>query len=141
MPCNLLFLTFLVCDPVPHLEQRSAEALLACAFDALPLVGAVVSMLPAKEEVPAESRKLFRNLTAAYGAEGATLPGGAVGGGKGGEAVLVCDRELVMPTLAVRGARVEDNDDLAPLMEAQAAELRRTFGDFYLAELIEAQVT
>lgn len=32
---------------------------------------------------------------------------------------------------------MEDHDDLAPLMAAQAASLERTYGAFYLAELIE----
>jgi hypothetical protein len=52
--------------------------------------------------------------------------------------VLVCAREELVPTLAVRPACVQDHDDLAPLMAAQAASLQRTYGAFFLAELIEA---
>lgn len=52
--------------------------------------------------------------------------------------VLVCEREVLVPTLAVRKACVEDHDDLAPLMAAQAMSLQRTYGAFFLAELIEA---
>lgn len=51
--------------------------------------------------------------------------------------MLVCEREAILPTLAVRKACVEDHDDLAPLMAAQAARLERSYGAFYLAELIE----
>lgn len=51
--------------------------------------------------------------------------------------MLVCEREAILPTLAVRKACVEDHDDLAPLMAAQASSLERTYGAFYLAELIE----
>jgi len=138
-PSGLLFLTFFVVDPVPMFEKRAAEALMRCAFSTLPNVAAVVSTLPSREEAPAEGKPLFRSLTAAYGDKGVTLPGGAVGGAKGGEVVLVCERELVVPTLAVRSACVEDHDDLAPLMASQAESLAATFGAFYIAELIEAQ--
>lgn len=35
--------------------------------------------------------------------------------------------------------RVEDNDDLTPLFTSQNDTLKRTYGDYFLAELIEAQ--
>jgi hypothetical protein len=34
---------------------------------------------------------------------------------------------------------VNDNDDLAPLFNSYTDVLRSTYGDFYVAELIEAQ--
>ena len=34
---------------------------------------------------------------------------------------------------------VNDNDDLAPLLNSYTDVLRATYGDFYVAELIEAQ--
>lgn len=35
--------------------------------------------------------------------------------------------------------RVEDNDDLTPIFACQNDTLRETYGDYFLAELIEAQ--
>ena len=138
-PASLLFLTFLVADPTPMHEHRVVEQLMARAFATLPLTSFVVATLPAREEVPSDCGRHFRSLTAGYGEAGVELPGGAAGGAKGGEQVLLCERELVLPTLAVRRAVVEDHDDLAPVMAAQAAPLREAYGDFFLAELIEAQ--
>jgi hypothetical protein len=35
--------------------------------------------------------------------------------------------------------RVKDNDDLIPLLNSYTDLLKRTYGDFYIAEMIEAQ--
>ena len=35
--------------------------------------------------------------------------------------------------------RVEDTDDLVPIFNRQSDMLKRTYGDYFLAELIEAQ--
>jgi hypothetical protein len=34
---------------------------------------------------------------------------------------------------------VEDNDDLVPIFSRQSAMLSKTYGEYFLAELIEAQ--
>ena len=41
--------------------------------------------------------------------------------------------------LCIRRARMEDHDDLLPVLLAQNESLQLNFGDFYLANLIEAQ--
>ena len=48
-------------------------------------------------------------------------------------------RHKHVPVLHVRLAKPEDNDDLVPLFNAQSDHLRSTYGEFYIAELIEAQ--
>ncbi|CAM9236898.1 unnamed protein product, partial [Chrysoparadoxa australica] len=53
--------------------------------------------------------------------------------------VMVCDRNAYLPTLAVRPACVEDHDDLLPIFEAQSELLTDTYGEFFLADMIQAQ--
>ncbi|RLN88671.1 hypothetical protein BBJ28_00009095 [Nothophytophthora sp. Chile5] len=43
------------------------------------------------------------------------------------------------PCVHVRRARVEDHDDLEPILTAQAESVASTFGDYFLAELIHDQ--
>jgi len=55
------------------------------------------------------------------------------------ERLFVCQRHAHVPQLHIREARPEDNDDLAPLFTQQNKVLCETYGDYFLAELIEAQ--
>ncbi|CAM9474881.1 unnamed protein product, partial [Discosporangium mesarthrocarpum] len=57
----------------------------------------------------------------------------------GNPTVLFCDRMAFLPTLAVRTACVEDHDDLVPIFEAQSDLLSATYGEFFLADMIEMQ--
>uniref|UniRef100_A0A8C8S084 Cilia and flagella associated protein 61 n=1 Tax=Pelusios castaneus TaxID=367368 RepID=A0A8C8S084_9SAUR len=53
--------------------------------------------------------------------------------------LFVCHRHQHCPQLYIRKARVEDHDDLMPIFMHQNEILRETYGDYFLAELIEAQ--
>lgn len=53
--------------------------------------------------------------------------------------VYVTYREQHIPVLHIRDSDVHDNDDLIPLLNSYTDLLRATYGDFYVAELIEAQ--
>jgi len=53
--------------------------------------------------------------------------------------VYICERENIIPTLNVREACVEDNEDLLPIFDAQSEVLSEQYGDFFLAEMIEVQ--
>ncbi|KAG5451628.1 Cilia- and flagella-associated protein 61 [Clonorchis sinensis] len=53
--------------------------------------------------------------------------------------VSVARRHEVFPVLCSRMAIVEDNDDLVPLFNSQTDTLRKTYGNYYIAELVEAQ--
>ncbi|XP_012612815.2 cilia- and flagella-associated protein 61 [Microcebus murinus] len=54
--------------------------------------------------------------------------------------VYVCHRHNHYPQLYIRKARVEDNDDLMPVfMRYDTSILKETYGEYFLAELIEAQ--
>ena len=52
---------------------------------------------------------------------------------------LFASREDYVPTLNVRLAAVEDHDDIAPIFDSQSENIAASFGDFFLAELIEQQ--
>ncbi|XP_074649430.1 cilia- and flagella-associated protein 61-like [Tubulanus polymorphus] len=63
--------------------------------------------------------------------EGAPPPEGSV--------VFGCYRHDHAPVLYIRHARVQDHDDLTPIFNRQSDMLKKTYGDYFLAELIEAQ--
>uniref|UniRef100_A0A8C9P9R3 Cilia- and flagella-associated protein 61 N-terminal domain-containing protein n=1 Tax=Spermophilus dauricus TaxID=99837 RepID=A0A8C9P9R3_SPEDA len=54
-------------------------------------------------------------------------------------AVQICLRHNHYPQLHVRKARVEDHDDLMPIFMHYDTVLKETYGEYFLAELIEAQ--
>nr|VZI18323.1 unnamed protein product [Spirometra erinaceieuropaei] len=48
-------------------------------------------------------------------------------------------RDAFFPVLYARPARVNDNDDVQPIFESKTKVLSDTYGEFYSAELVEAQ--
>ncbi|XP_049724742.1 cilia- and flagella-associated protein 61 isoform X1 [Elephas maximus indicus] len=54
-------------------------------------------------------------------------------------AVYICHRHSHYPQLHIREARVEDHDDLMPIFMRYNTILKETYGEYFLAELIEAQ--
>lgn len=60
-------------------------------------------------------------------------------GHKGSSVLFVCKRHEHVPVLHIRQAFVEDHDDLTPIFNRQSEMLHNTYGDCFLAELIEAQ--
>ncbi|XP_026644285.1 cilia- and flagella-associated protein 61 [Microtus ochrogaster] len=54
-------------------------------------------------------------------------------------AVHICHRHDHYPQLHIRKARVEDHDDLMPIFMHYDSTLREIYGEYFLAELIEAQ--
>ncbi|CAO2578500.1 Cilia- and flagella-associated protein 61 [Lemmus lemmus] len=54
-------------------------------------------------------------------------------------AVHICHRHDHYPQLHIRKARVEDHDDLMPIFMHYDNTLREIYGEYFLAELIEAQ--
>lgn len=53
--------------------------------------------------------------------------------------VLACPKSAVVSGMRVRSARAEDYDDLMPIFSKQSDMLIARFGEFFLADLIEAQ--
>ena len=56
-----------------------------------------------------------------------------------GNVIFVCKRHEHVPVLHIRDAQVQDHDDLVPIFNRQSDMLNNTYGDYFLAELIEAQ--
>jgi hypothetical protein len=50
-----------------------------------------------------------------------------------------CHRKTFQPRLSLRGACVEDYDDLMPIFNLQSEVLTAMYGDFFLAEIIEVR--
>ena len=53
--------------------------------------------------------------------------------------VLYCPRSAIFPKLLVRDARMEDNDDLIPVLRDSNPLALEGQGDYFLADLIQAQ--
>ncbi|XP_069788463.1 cilia- and flagella-associated protein 61 isoform X6 [Narcine bancroftii] len=53
--------------------------------------------------------------------------------------VTVCYRKDYVPVLHIRKARIEDRDDITPIFNEMTDTLRTIYGEYFLAELIEAQ--
>lgn len=53
--------------------------------------------------------------------------------------VLTCRRSKVITPLRIRMARVEDHDNLAAVFDAQSEVVTEIYGEYFIAELIEAQ--
>lgn len=53
--------------------------------------------------------------------------------------VRVVERDALMGSYGTRLAQIEDFDDLSPIFEAQSDVLTQTYGEFFLAELIETR--
>uniref|UniRef100_UPI00398F1531 cilia- and flagella-associated protein 61 n=1 Tax=Pristiophorus japonicus TaxID=55135 RepID=UPI00398F1531 len=52
---------------------------------------------------------------------------------------FICYRKDYVPVLHIRKARIEDHDDVTPIFNEQTNMLRYIYGEYFLAELIEAQ--
>ena len=56
-----------------------------------------------------------------------------------GNVVFSCKRHEHVPVLHIRSAQVQDHDDLVPIFNRHSDMLNNTYGNYFLAELIESQ--
>ncbi|KAJ1459041.1 hypothetical protein M885DRAFT_460321 [Pelagophyceae sp. CCMP2097] len=141
---NTVFLEFCVTDAVRGRDALEEGTQFAMVH--LDHVDHVILVLSANEAVPAELADLFLPLQGESGAPLVAVDD-AVSASLDGEtkellaqsSLSKLARSRLVPTLAVRRAAVEDSDDLLPIFEAQSEIVTANFGDFFLAELIEAQ--
>ncbi|XP_072167121.1 cilia- and flagella-associated protein 61-like [Diadema setosum] len=125
-PLNTLFMHYFVAKPA--FAHGSAKEIIRTVFNAVPDIHFLYLVLPSGVfPEPA----LAQNFSAMEPKNGA----------KASESfsVFVCHRHDHCPVLFVRKARVEDHDDLTPIFNRQSDMLKTTYGDFFLAELIESQ--
>lgn len=101
------------------------RALLQGVFDLTADLDHLLLVLP-------ETSSTVDNLLSRY-----FVPAPIIAPGNG--AVFLCSRQNFVPTLYVRSARVEDQDDLAAVFESQSEVVAERFGTFFLSERIESQ--
>ncbi|KAF6770134.1 hypothetical protein AHF37_10685 [Paragonimus kellicotti] len=120
---NSLFIELLVVDP--FYVEHSVNEICKTVFTMLIDVQHIFLLTNSKADFKPATSKPFqklasKSLTADF-------------------SVSVAYRHGVFPILFSRIAAVEDNDDLVPLFNSQTDLLRKTYGNYYIAELVEAQ--
>ncbi|GLE09208.1 hypothetical protein PINS_up020799 [Pythium insidiosum] len=124
--------------------------LLHAAFQALPHAETVLLVLPSDKAATLASddalRKFFEPVASRSASSSSTMTSHARAQyARDLEtfeqlSVFQCRAQATFrPTLHVRRARVEDHDDLEPILARHNAAVARQFGDFFLAELIKDQ--
>ncbi|CAF0869342.1 unnamed protein product [Adineta steineri] len=120
---NTVFLHFFVSHP--DFSEGCAEELINVTFKALPEVNQILLCVPPKITPESALTKYFHPI------ENERTDNKC--------SIMVCYRKDHFPALFIRTARVQDNDDLAPLFNQYNEILKQTYGDFFVAELIESQ--
>lgn len=123
---NSLFMHYFVAKP--EYAHGCAREIIRTAFNAVPDLHFLFLVVPMGAYPDSALDEIFKQMDKKEGSTGAS---------KG--AVFVCHRHNHVPVLHVRKARVEDHDDLTPIFNRQSDMLKMTYGDYFLAELIEAQ--
>ncbi|XP_065052089.1 cilia- and flagella-associated protein 61-like isoform X1 [Rhopilema esculentum] len=124
-PVNTLFMHFFVSKP--DFSHGSLTEIMRTLFNAVPVLHFVILIVPKDTKIGSGISKIFEPLLQKNNTD--ELPHEA----------YVCQRYNHCPVLYIRGARVEDHDDLMPIFNRHNAELTAMYGDFFLSELIEAQ--
>ncbi|CAG2250100.1 Cilia- and flagella-associated protein 61 [Mytilus edulis] len=104
-----------------------AREIIRTAFNAVPDLHYLFLNVPMKAYPDASLDGVFQQLPKR---EGVSSTQGAL---------FACYRHNHVPVLHVRKATVEDHDDFTPIFNRHSDMLKMAYGDFFLAELIEAQ--
>lgn len=125
-PLNTLFMNYFVCKS--DFAYGCATEIIRTVFNAVPFLHYIFLVVPKGVETGSTLNELFE-----------PVPFKESFTGKLNVELTVCHRHDHCAKLHTRPARVEDHDDLAPIFNRQSDVLTSTYGDFFLAELIEAQ--
>ncbi|EDO37268.1 predicted protein [Nematostella vectensis] len=125
-PLNSLFMNYFVAKP--DFAYGCAVEIIRTVFNAVPFLHYIFLAVPRSVETGAALTEVFKPMSYK---ESFT--------GKLNCEVQVCHRHEHCPKLHIRPARVEDHDDLMPIFNRQNDVLTSMYGNFFLAELIEAQ--
>jgi len=102
------------------------DQILHTAFATLPHVEAVLALVPLEAVVASPVVERFRPLepkSQQYF----------------GPRTFYCSRSAFIPPVQTRRARVEDHDDIVPILNEQTEVLTQIYGEFFLASVIENQ--
>jgi hypothetical protein len=113
-----LWLSHFAADPLCELE--AADVIIRALFSTVPWAARVLHA-QAAEGVPTALRAFF-----------------APRGGDDVCAVFECQRRQLQPKLRIRRARVQDHDDLLPVLEQQSMLAAEDHGDLFLAKVLSA---
>ncbi|CAH3017155.1 unnamed protein product [Porites evermanni] len=125
-PLNTLFMNYFVAKS--DFAFGCATEIIRTVFNAVPFLHYIFLVVPRGVETGSTLTELFKPMAFK---ESFT--------GKLNVELQVCYRHDHCAKLHIRPARVEDHDDLTPIFNRQSDVLTSTYGDFFLAELIEAQ--
>lgn len=124
-PLNSLFMHYFVAKKA--YARECALEIVRTAFNAVPNVHFLYLVVPKGLYPESYLADIFKPLNPLTNKSPSTC------------AVFLCGRHEHFPVVHVRQARVEDHDDLTPIFNRQSDMLKMTYGDHFLAELIEAQ--
>ncbi|CAH1791581.1 unnamed protein product [Owenia fusiformis] len=125
-PLNTLFMHYFVAKP--EYARGAAKEIIRTMYNAVPDLHYCYLVVPQGVYPDKNISDYFVPITPIDGELSAN-----------GFYVTACNRSEHAASLFVRTAKVEDHDDLTPIFNRQSNMLQRTYGDFFLAELIEAQ--
>ncbi|XP_064599733.1 cilia- and flagella-associated protein 61-like [Liolophura sinensis] len=123
---NTLFMHYFVAKK--EYAHGCAKEIIRTVFNAVPDLHFCFFMAPAGVYPDPCLSDIFKIVNKVVGTKGAVNSN-----------VFGCFRHDHVPVLHVRRARIEDHDDLTPIFNRQSDMLSRTYGDFFLGELIDAQ--
>ncbi|XP_074844491.1 cilia- and flagella-associated protein 61 [Carettochelys insculpta] len=125
-PLNTLFMHLFVAND--EYVVGSTQEIIRTVFNAVPEVHFILFFVPSYVDLGKSLGTFFERMM--------SVPGSMV---DMDFTLFVCHRHQHCPQLHIRKARVEDHDDLMPIFMQQNGILRETYGEYFLAELIEAQ--
>ncbi|XP_072032047.1 cilia- and flagella-associated protein 61-like [Amphiura filiformis] len=125
-PLNTLFMHYFVAKS--EFSHGSAREIIRTVFNAVPDIHFLFLIVPSGVTPEPALSDIFQTADKKEGSSSLD-----------NMSVLVCHRHSHAPVLYVRKARVEDHDDLTPIFNRQSDMLKTTYGDYFLAELIESQ--
>uniref|UniRef100_A0A6J0TCM6 L-amino-acid oxidase n=1 Tax=Pogona vitticeps TaxID=103695 RepID=A0A6J0TCM6_9SAUR len=125
-PLNTLFMHLFV--TTDEYATDCCHEIMKTVFKTVPELHFILLFVPTQEELSTDLSAAFVPMK--------SVPGSIL---NIDYMLYVSHRHQYCPQLHVRYARVEDHDDLTPLFACHNDMLRETYGEYFLAELIEAQ--
>uniref|UniRef100_A0A7M4EV36 Cilia and flagella associated protein 61 n=1 Tax=Crocodylus porosus TaxID=8502 RepID=A0A7M4EV36_CROPO len=125
-PLNTLFMHLFVAKE--EYAVGCCQEIIRTVFNAVPELHFILLFIPSQEELGSGLATIFEEMVSV---PDSTLDMDFT--------LLVCHRHQYGPLLYIRNARVEDHDDLVPIFMRHSETLRETYGEYFLAEMIEAQ--
>jgi len=135
---NTLFLNFFLVDETSRYDSDKVSFdLVRNAFVSSPLVDYIVWLCPSKVRLGFWMEDNFVNVPLPREEDGGSSSSST--GIPAGVKLLYMHRNAFMPKLLVRTARVEDNDDLLPILRSSNPQIVEGQSGFFLADLIQSQ--